>query len=346
MTREPIEHDTTCIRGEEIYPPIRYRARVTRLVLIPLAIWSLWALATILIGGRGPDALRITLAIAAVVLVVITAYPFGLRGLIGAQCTLAGLATLAFYGLRPSHTRDWTEDQSRLPHLELIGDRLTVENLRIFRYNGPLAWTAAWTTRTYDLTELEGVDFVVERFTTNEAIAHTLVSFRFANAEPLAISVEIRKEKGESFSPLKGLFRQYELMYVFGDERDLIELRAVHREDTVYLHPMNTSPSFVRTFLEHLVAGAQAVEAEPAFYNTATASCSTVLADHLRAISDTPWDWRMHLPGYSDALAFERGMIATDLGFEATRERNRIDTRAKSAAGSDDFSAKIRQRRR
>jgi len=316
---------------------------------ISLGAWTLWAGAALAMGGVGPDGaswLRVALGAAALLTVIAAGWWRGPK--VGAALlATACLATTVWFfaGLPASHDRSWSEDQSRLPGVRFDGDLVHITDARAFRYRGSGDWDARWFDTTYDLSTLEGADFAVERFTDNEAVAHTLVSFRFTDGRVLAVSVEIRKEIGESYGPVRGMFRQYELMVVLGDERDLLELRAVHREDTVYMHPMRGSPETARAFLERLLRKARDIRERPQWYHTVSASCTSVLAQQLQAVVDLPLDHRIYLPGYSDSLAFELGIIDTTEDFPTTRERNRINERAVAAAGQEDFSERIRKGR-
>ena len=80
-------------------------------------------------------------------------------------------------------------------------------------------------------------------------VGHTFLSFIFDNAPPLSISIETRPEVGEGFDPLASLFKQFELIYVVGDERDLVGVRTNHRQETVYLYRLNTSAEDARRLL-------------------------------------------------------------------------------------------------
>ncbi|MFL5571837.1 MAG: DUF4105 domain-containing protein, partial [Gemmatimonadaceae bacterium] len=141
---------------------------------------------------------------------------------------------------RPSNNRDWTTDQAILPYAEIHGPLVTLRNIRNFRYTSTDRYTPAYYDKTFDLRQLDSVWFFVEPFGRMGA-AHTFVSFGFGDRDFVAVSIEIRKEKGESFSPLSGLLRRYELMYVIGDERDLVKLRTNYRHDRVYLYPIRTT---------------------------------------------------------------------------------------------------------
>ena len=63
-------------------------------------------------------------------------------------------------------------------------------------------------------------------------VSHTFLSFIFDNAPPVSISIETRPEVGEGFDPLASLFKQFELIYVVGDERDIVRVRTNYRDET------------------------------------------------------------------------------------------------------------------
>ena len=245
---------------------------------------------------------------------------------------------------RPSNHRDWSEDQRILPKARFDGERVTIENVRNFVYRSESEYEPRYETRTYDLDRLDSVWFIVERF-GKPAIAHTLLSFGFGD-EFVAISVEIRKERGESYSPLKGLLRNYELMYVVADERDAIGLRTHHRRDVVYLYPVKTSRERMRATFVDMLSRANKLAAEPEFYNTLTSTCTTNIVRHVNTISPrrVPFSHRVLLPAWSDRLAYDLGLIPNDEPFHIVQAAHRVDQIAQSAPIDDDFSIRIRRR--
>jgi hypothetical protein len=262
--------------------------------------------------------------------------------LAGVVIAIAVVMILAF---RPSNDRDWSPDQQRLPIATFDGPLVTVENIRNFEYRSPADYTPRYYDKTFDLRKLESAWFVVEPFGKGAA-AHTFVSFGFGGNDFVAVSVEIRKEKGESFSALKGLLRQYELMYVVGDERDLIKLRSNHRKDVVYLYPIHTTPGKMRAMFTSMLARANKLRVDPEFYNTATNTCTTNIVRHVNAISPrrVPFHPAVLLPGHSDRLAYDLGLIDKSLPFDAVRARHRINERAMKYADDPQFSLRIRGR--
>ena len=219
---------------------------------------------------------------------------------------------------RPSNDRAWMADQARMPAASFDGDAVAIESFRHATYRGIDDYDVRWDRRAFDLNAIERVDYVVEPFAAWRGPAHTLLSFGFADGEQVAVSVEIRKEQGESFSPLRGLFKQYEIMYVVGDERDLIGLRVNHRKHPVYVYPVRASKEQVRALFVAMLSRANQLAEQPEFYNTLTNTCTTNIVGHLEDLTGerlTP-SLRIVLPGYSDSLAFDLGLVDFDGSLE------------------------------
>lgn len=245
----------------------------------------------------------------------------------------------------PSNERDWNPDQARLPTASIDGDQVTVRNVRNATYRSTTDFDVVWEDRRYDLRRLDTLWFVVEPFSDWRGPAHTFLSFGFDNGQYVAISVEIRKELGESFSPLQGMLRQYELMYVVGDERDLIGLRANHRHDDVYLYPVRATPAQARELFVAMLERANTVAQAPEFYNTVTNNCTSNIIDHVNTLATRRigWSHRTLLPAYADDLAYDLDLIDTALPRDEFRAAHRINTLAADAADDPDFSTAIRQ---
>lgn len=248
--------------------------------------------------------------------------------------------------VRPSNDRDWSPDQARLASIEVQGAQVRISNVRNVHYRSTSDFDVRWESRSYDLGQLDSVWFMLEPFADWRGPAHTLLSFGFTDGRFLAISVEIRKERGESFSPLKGLLRQYELIYVIGDERDLIGLRANHRNDDVYLYPIRATVDARRALLLSMFERANSLTEQPEFYNTLSNTCTSNIVDHIELIAPgrVPFSFKTLLPAYADDLAFDLGLIDTNLSREAFRAAHKINDLARLHADSADFSARIRSR--
>ncbi len=262
--------------------------------------------------------------------------------------SICSIAVIGIYVLSsPRNDRDWTEDQTILPEVSFNENIVTINNIRNFLYTSETEYTPQYYSKTFNLDDLETVDFIVEPL-ASIAVAHTFVSFGFKDGNYISISVEIRKERGEEFSPLKGLLDQFELMYVIADERDVIRLRALHRKDQLFLYPINISKEKARELFVHMTARAQTLTQHPEFYNTLTSTCTTNIRDHVNAITDAtlPWDMRVLFPLNSDEYAYELGLINTTLPLKEIRNFYEINSLVEVYADDPAFSERIRERAR
>jgi hypothetical protein len=266
-----------------------------------------------------------------------------------ALLSVAGVLLIAYAALRmttrPTHERPWRPEQALLPQVTLRDGVAHVRNVRDFTFRSATDFTPAYRERTYDLDKMRRVWFVLSPFNRDwRGPAHTFLSFEFADSQYVSISVEARREAGEEYSIWKGTLRQYELMYVIAEERDVIGVRAVTWDDPVYLYPARATPEQARALFVAMLRRAQRIEREPVFYNTLTNNCTTNILDPVNQLldEDIPLSLGVVLPGYSDKLAFERGLIDTELPLEEARRKFEVNERARAAIGHPDFSARIR----
>ncbi|MEO0532187.1 MAG: DUF4105 domain-containing protein [Planctomycetota bacterium] len=255
-----------------------------------------------------------------------------------------------------SNHRDWSPDQAILTTAEVRGDQLKVRNVRYCKHLAEGEYVVDHEDRTYDLRYLRAVDFITMPFGPVPVLAHTMVSFEFAPRPPLkrpehlAVSVEVRKEKGEeSFNPALGLANEYEIMYVVADERDLLYRQTIARDGPTYVYRTVASPEASRELLVDMMERANDLSRQPEFYHLLTNNCTTNIARHINRIRPNKivYDAGVLMPGYSDQKAFKEGLLVTRAGesFEQLKARSHINTRARMAANdpSLDFSSVIRR---
>jgi hypothetical protein len=314
-----------------------------------LAATGGWGALALAISGPHNEALRYGLAAAfgagaLVALVALFLQRWRWRA-VAAYAVLFALLLAWWRGIEPSNDRDWQTDVAVLPYATIDGDLVTVRNIRNFAYRSETDYTPAYYDKTYDLRKLEGVDLVAV-YWMGPAIAHTFVSFAFAGGEHLAISIETRKEKGESYSTVNGFFRQYELFYVVADERDVIRLRTNYRRDPpedVYVYRLKAPIANGRRVFMEYIRQINALKAKPEFYNTLIDNCTTdiwynslVNAEHL------PFSWKILASGYVPEYLYEAGRLDTNLPFPELRQRVHVNARAQAADTAEDFSHRIR----
>lgn len=246
--------------------------------------------------------------------------------------------------LKPSNDRSWKTSMSVLPYARFRGDRIKVYNVRNCNYIDEDTYVLNHDNRTYDLNDLETLDFVMCPFKDMPSLAHTMLSFGFRDGQYLAVSVEVRLEEGETFSTIGGLMRQFEIMYVVADERDVIQLRTEVRDTEVFVYRSRATAETVRRFFVDVMKRVNTLKKRPEFYDTLMNNCTTNIVAHINRVQPgtIPWDPSAFLTGYSDRTAYSLGLLVDYGSFEETRRRARINSLAHRFADDPRFSQRIR----
>ena len=246
--------------------------------------------------------------------------------------------------LLPSLDRDWQRPMARLATAEFQDGRVRIHGIRDFTYITGDEYIENYHVASYLLDDVVGVDFVMASFAKETSLAHTMLSFHFRDGRVLSVSAEARLEKGERYHPLPGSVHQFELMYVVATERDVVTLRTKHRNTDVYIYPMRVSSEETKALLISVLHRVNKLASEPEFYDTLTNNCTTNIIRHVNNLSPgrIPLNWRVLFPGYSDKLAYELGLIDTNLPFAAAKKAARVNDRVQPHLSSTAFSAALR----
>lgn len=279
---------------------------------------------------------------------LLAAYAFrvnSLRRLIpvvgGAVC-----ATLLWYLLlRPSNERNWREDYSIMPQIEIGPSSVLVKSLRNFNWRSSTEYDAKWEDRRYELGDLSSLELMVEPLGDSKWVAHVMLGFGFEGGERLIVSAEARKEVGERYGLLAGALRQFELMYIFGTEADILDLRAVHDGSRLYIYPIKADKAFIRELFVDFCESANQLREHPRFYATLRRNCATTLLEHIDRVhaENIAIRYETIFPALTGKLLFDLGFMDTPLSFEEAQERFRIDEKARRYADDIRFSERIRQ---
>ena len=327
--------------------------RKRRRVIISTAAWSaaavlsVWALGAIVFDGplRSGSANGILAGIWAVASVVMLLLSRGNRRRLAVWAGCFLVVFVPWLTIRPSNDRDWQIEWARTCWADVNGDVVTFHDFRNFDYTPTGEVVPRWEDRSVRLSNLRGLSVFLDKF-GGELIAHPIVSFDFGPDGFVALSVETRREKGEAYSEFGGLYKRFELQYVFGDERDFIRVRTNVRDEPVYLYRVKISEDRVRERFDDSVKLLNELHERPRFYNVLTANCTTSLRAQTPEHRRRPFDYRMIANGRLDELAYEWGSLETDgLSFEALLEQALVNESAKAAHNASDFSRRIREGR-
>jgi hypothetical protein len=319
------------------------------LALVVLAV-GIWGALLLAVAGPGSETVRVALVVAlclafAAVLIGVFVRRWRWRAM-GAFAVLCIALAFFWSSIGPSNERDWQPDVAVLPYATFAGDLVTVHNIRNFDYRSETDYTVAYYDKTFDLRQLRSVD-IVTSYWMGPAIAHVFLSFGFAGDNYLAISIEVRKSKGKAYSTLKGFFRQYELIYVAADERDVIRLRTNYRRDPpedVYVYRVKGSLEAAQRLFIQYMEQMNALKTQPEFYNTLTTNCTTNIWTNAHVNPGRPpLNWKILASGYVPQYLYEEGRLE-DMGlpFDELQRRAHVNARAKEADAASDFSRRIR----
>jgi hypothetical protein len=249
----------------------------------------------------------------------------------------------AWLAIPPSNDRDWQPDVATLPYADVRGDRVIVHNVRNAEYRTETDYTVRLEDRELDLSRLRSLDLFLIHW-GSPWIAHTIMSWGFEGDQYLAVSIETRNAKGQEYSALRGFFRQYELMYVVADERDVIRLRTNYRGEDVYVYRLDVPPAGARELLLRYLDAINQLRDRPQWYNALTENCTTTIQRLAGPFERRSWwSWKLFLNGYLDELAYEIGAIDRAMPFDALKARSHINDRAKAADRDPRFSLRIRE---
>lgn len=261
---------------------------------------------------------------------------------------LAAATAVAIYYfgfVTPETNVEWSPEQARHPVVEVDGDKIHVQNVRNFTWRSRTDYTPGFYDRTYDVSKLNSMYYVVAPMPGLDAVAHVFVCFGFSDGQTVAVSVEGRRRLGQPYQLIPSMFRQLQLMYVVGDERDVVGLRGAIWKVPVFFYPANTTPERMRAIFVSMMEGAHQLEEHPEFYNLIWNNCMTRILMHLRRLGghSLPHDLQVLLTGLSDRIAYRLGYIKTDLTFEQARRAFRVDQWMQTTPLDEGFGARLRE---
>jgi hypothetical protein len=295
-------------------------------------------------GSVGRGLCSVVWALLVVALVVLAISRRSLGPLAGYGVAMLVLL-IWWWNIHPSNHRVWADDVAHLLSGEVHGDLVTLHNVRDFDWRSDSDYDVRWETRDYDLDHLVSADAILS-YWDSRAIAHAMISFGFDDGRHVVFSVEIRKKKGEAFSEIGGFFKQFEMILVAADEHDIVRVRTNVRGEDDYLYPMTLGRETMRALFLSYVEAANRLAERPAFYNTITSNCTTLVYRMARQLNPgLPMDIRLLLTGYLQGYLRDNGAIDASQPADVQRAAARITDKARLTGPTDDFSRAIRASR-
>ncbi len=282
------------------------------------------------------------LACTAFCVVVLPTRPWLALGLFGVA--LAAW-TWWWWRIRPSLTHQWVRENARQATAHIVDEVLVVQDLRNFDWHGAHDCVEHWEERRYALAGLEAVDLFVSTW-GDPRVAHLIVSFVFSARDPLAFSIETRRERSEGWSMLAGFMRSYELILIAADERDVIRVRTNLRHEEVRRYRLDTTAQMRRSLVDQYVREMNNLARRPRFYNTLFCNCTTEVVRILRAAGrPVPANWEIIASGLVPMYLHQLGLLEDKRPFAEVYAAADIGPAAREADEDPAFWRRIRAAR-
>jgi hypothetical protein len=311
-------------------------------------VWTLllictdaWAVLAVAYAARGPAWLASTLATVVGVVAITNLLILPRRAALTFGLILFGGILVWWLLLSPSNDHDWEPEYAAVARAMVDGNRVLLTNVRNAVYGKDGSAAPAYYDAEYQLDQLDEVD-LVSSYWSGDAIAHVFLSFGFSDGQHVAISVETRREKGEAYTVIGGLFRRYELIYVAADERDLIGVRTDIRRERLYLYRVSATAAEKRQLFLSYLDRITSLAETPEFYNTLINNCTTNVMWRAKAAGGIPLDWKVLISGYADQYAYQLGLLDQALPFAELKRRSLVK-RSSNVRIDAGFSADIRR---
>jgi hypothetical protein len=267
------------------------------------------------------------------------------------RCSVAALVVTAlvaawYFGFEtPDPNQEWIPKHAQMPHVEVVDHKVHVNNVRNFAWRTPTDFTPEYCDRVYDLSALDSAYYVLSPIFQLDEVAHVWVSFGFTDGQHVAVSVEARLTKGNGFRFLGSMFRQFQLIYVIGEERDVVGLRGAIWKYEVRFYPARLTKGRLDGLFLDMMERAHSLEEHPEFYNLFTNNCMNNISFHLRRQCGRPIpsELRLLLTGFSDQAFYEYGLLDTNLPFAKAHEAYRIDPWVRTTPLDETFSLRLRE---
>ncbi len=317
---------------------------ISTLAILGFAVWGAMAL---FYQAPGPAAVKILLAALWAIFSLIALYAYvRWHSRVAALLYPLMIAALLFWwnAIPASNNRDWADEVAHIVAGVVNGPEVTLANVRNFDWRAPTDYTVRWENRSYDLDKLASVDLLLS-YWSSPAIAHTLVSFGFDDGQFVTFSVEIRKERHESFSEIGGFFKEFEMSVIAADERDIVRVRTNIRKEDVYLYRLNIPKPAMRSLFLSYVDTANGLNEAPQYYNTITANCTTIVFAMINHIVSgaLPLDYRLIFSGYLPSYIIDVNGFTPGFTLEQLQSGGAVSARAQAADNAPDFSRRIRE---
>jgi len=236
-------------------------------------------------------------------------------------------ATLLVSTREPSLSRAWDDDVAVLADVRWLPEGgVRLEGIRDWRYSRDSVLSREYFDAVYDPADVEGLWLYEQELGLGGAIAHTFLVFEFGEdygpTRWLGLSVETRREAGETYSILRGMLRDFELTHVWATEDDLVTRRVEYLDYPLTRYRVDVPPEYRPRIFRQFVEATAALATTPRWYNTVRTNCTSSLIEYVNAMKPgaIPGHYSSVLTGRADDHLARLGYLDPQSATPVNRE--------------------------
>jgi hypothetical protein len=239
----------------------------------------------------------------------------------------AGLTALVVSGREASLDRPWDEDVRVLAGVEALPDGVVgLRNVRDWRYTREAVTSKRYLDADYDPAEVVGLWLYEQDLGLGGRIAHTFLVFEFPEHYGpnrwLGLSVETRREVGETYSLIGGVLKAFEVTHIWANEEDLVTRRVELLDYPLRRYRVSVSSEQIARIFRQFVEETAALASVPRWYNTLTTNCTSSLISYVNDVQPgaIPWHYSRVLTGRADSHLAKLGYLDSESAQPITRD--------------------------
>lgn len=241
---------------------------------------------------------------------------------------VVALLLLLFVSLRePSLNRTWDEDVSVLAGVDISPDEtVTLTRVRDWQYSVSSIASKSYFDASFNPNDIVAMWMYEQQLDRSGLIAHTFIVFEFdesyERARYLGLSVETRRERGETYSIIGGALRSFEITHIWATEKDLVTRRVQFLDYPLTRYRLEIPAEYRSRIFLQFAEETRGLATQPRWYNTASNNCTSSLIKYVNASEPDaiPFHYSYALTGKVDEYLEELGYKASDYSLHITRD--------------------------
>lgn len=227
----------------------------------------------------------------------------------------------------PSLDRSWDEDVNVLAGVDFSADEtVTLAQIRDWQYSVNAIRSKSYFDASFDPNDIVAMWMYEQQLDPSGLIAHTFVVFEFdesyERARYLGLSVETRRERGETYSIIGGALRSFEITHIWATEEDLVTRRVQFLNYPLTRYRLEIPAAYRSRIFLKFAEETRSLASQARWYNTISNNCTSSLIKFVNASEPgaIPLHHSYVLTGKVDDYLEELGYKTSNDSLHVTRD--------------------------